>query len=213
VKSGLLQPKIAVPRLRMETVARLCRGVIFFFDRLLQRAYGVFEFDRHPDCILRISVDKAEDDRVLPDGTRLEAGDRVVEIHFWNERLAEIEEARAPGTPWVDCLENGLRLSIGRLTRYLEQNDSQGKVVACRGEISLAHPERFYDRLHGLGLTIIPMPAESRFERFRQKLENLYARVLAGIVHPVRHGPHGRQRMEVWISRQVMRQMYGSGTP
>ena len=64
-------------------------------DAILVRHHGVEIFADDPECILRASLRHLEAPVQLPDGTRLEAGSKVIEIHFWNEHLPVIEQEGA----------------------------------------------------------------------------------------------------------------------
>jgi hypothetical protein len=61
---------------------------------MLVRIYGVRSFTADPECILRIgSVPSILRQPVtLPDGTVLALGDKVIELHFWNEHLPVIND-------------------------------------------------------------------------------------------------------------------------
>jgi len=55
-------------------------------DRLRVR-HGVIEYTNSPECLFRIQLAASNDDYVLSDGTCIRAGDRVVNLHVWNEQF------------------------------------------------------------------------------------------------------------------------------
>lgn len=67
---------------------------IRLLDRLLRRAYGIYEYWSDPDCIFRLSISEADRRIELP-GFTLEKGARVVELHFWNEHMPRLPEGGA----------------------------------------------------------------------------------------------------------------------
>ena len=60
---------------------------IFALDTWLRRREGVFEYSHKPDCILRAQLGRLTTDVLLSDGTFGRSGDRVIDLHFWNEQI------------------------------------------------------------------------------------------------------------------------------
>ena len=60
--------------------------LVFALDRGLQRLQGIFEYTHKRDCFFRIRFNRLRTEVVLSDGTVGRRGDRVVELHLWNER-------------------------------------------------------------------------------------------------------------------------------
>src|ERR1700751_2639047 len=82
----------------MQHIATLLRGAdchrrpfwaksIFALDRRLQRRGGVFEYSDKSDCIFRVQLSRLPSDVLLSDGTFGHVGDRVIDLHFWNEQI------------------------------------------------------------------------------------------------------------------------------
>src|SRR5262249_23656906 len=55
-------------------------------DRLRLR-HGVVEYTRNPDCLFRIQLATSDDDYVLSDGACVRGGDRIANLHVWNEQF------------------------------------------------------------------------------------------------------------------------------
>jgi hypothetical protein len=55
-------------------------------DRLRVR-HGVIEYTNSPECLFRIQLAASNDDYVLSDGTCIRAGDRIANLHVWNEQF------------------------------------------------------------------------------------------------------------------------------
>jgi hypothetical protein len=70
---------------------------IFALDSQLRRREGVFEYSHKPDCIFRAQFSRLSSDVLLSDGTFGRLGDRVIDLHFWNEQsLSHLWQA----IPW-----------------------------------------------------------------------------------------------------------------
>ena len=77
-----------------EAVSRHTRPLwaefIFVLDRWLRRREGVFEYSHKPDCIFRAQLGRLSSDVLLSDGTFGRPGDRVIDLHLWNEQIPAI---------------------------------------------------------------------------------------------------------------------------
>jgi hypothetical protein len=86
---------------------------VLAIDAILVRRHGVEVFADDPECILRAGLRRLDTLTQLPDGTKVEAGLKVIEIHFWNEHLPVIEEEGADlrwGRQFGRRLAHSLRL-------------------------------------------------------------------------------------------------------
>src|SRR6516225_7861479 len=60
---------------------------IFTLDGWLRKREGVFEYCHEPDCIFRAQLGRLSSDVLLSDGTFGRPGDRVIDLHLWNEQI------------------------------------------------------------------------------------------------------------------------------
>ena len=108
----------------------LVRQFIRGIDWVLRRHYGVEIYSDHPDCLLRVSRGSSDVDIVLSDGTSIQAGDSLLDLHLWNERLASHVhplDDLARGRALLRYLRASLRLLnewVSRSTRLCEQNSA-----------------------------------------------------------------------------------------
>ena len=65
------------------------------FDAIIRTFYGLCEFTDDPACVLRVGLSPARAPVSLSDGTRVEIGELVGTLHFWNEHLPRFK----PGGP------------------------------------------------------------------------------------------------------------------
>jgi hypothetical protein len=109
---------------------------IFAFDRILQRRQGVFAYSHKPDCIFLAQVSRLSGDVLLSDGTSGRPGDRVIDLHLWNEHIAAAPvEGRS--------LAAGLRVnrdvakSLHELAQFLSRKPELSDVNIIRANINL----------------------------------------------------------------------------
>jgi len=57
------------------------------FDTWLRRRNGVYEYSAHPHCAFRMQIVCIRHDILLADGTHLHPGERVIDLHIWNEQF------------------------------------------------------------------------------------------------------------------------------
>ena len=60
---------------------------IFALDSWLRRRQGVFEYSHKADCIFRAQLSRLSNNVLLSDETFGRPGDRVIDLHFWNEQI------------------------------------------------------------------------------------------------------------------------------
>src|SRR2546421_7142682 len=61
--------------------------IVFGFDGLLRRRHSVIEYSTDPNCVLRINLGFLDRNLSFSDGTRASAGDRLIDLHLWNEQV------------------------------------------------------------------------------------------------------------------------------
>jgi hypothetical protein len=191
------------------------RAVVRRFDTLLRRQKLVQEFTQDEDCILRISLAVCKNDMELSDGTTIQSGERICELHFWNERLPSMPP-EGPELKW------GLRFyclavrSLRSMAAYIAAERSLEDVMAFRGEIALrggGDPIPLASVGAQMGFDVLNLTLQAgRCDRFRYFWENIYSWALMWTFNPgsLRGKRFLRlQRYELWISRQALLQRYG----
>jgi hypothetical protein len=109
----------------------LRRKFICGIDRIILREYGIEPFTYDPECILRIVKIRNSKIVSLSEGSIWEIGDPLIEIHLWNERLANFQPIDS-GLLWRRFLLNFFRSSLALLAEYIERSGL--KIVGIRGE-------------------------------------------------------------------------------
>jgi hypothetical protein len=146
-------------------------GSVGWADAMLRSYYGIYEFTDDPDCVLRVGLDQARAPAALSDGTRVERGELIGTLHFWNEHLPRYS-ARGPDLGWACAVRDRVICSLREFSEYIEREPSWCEVRAIRAETAwparLGAPQirrvfqrygfewvptdsSFLGRLHGLG--------------------------------------------------------------
>ncbi len=193
------------------------RRVIRSAESLLRRRNGIYEFTDDEECIFRLAVSAAVNPVRLSDGTTVQAGDAILDLHFWNEQVPMIPNGS--NLAWANLMKRRYRDSLALVADYVEREVSLDPVVAVRGTPSFStrlgtvQVVRFARRL---GFDVVDPGSGG---------------TLAGHVHEIFDGmalwgltytynPNGlrrqglqRHRHEVWISRAKLLELYGAGLP
>jgi len=109
---------------------------VFAFDSRLRRRNGVFDYFDSPDCILRVKLERAGRSIILPDGVRLDASDRIIELHFRNEYFPPMD-ANGATVAWARRVARHMDLSLKELYRYLQGRSDLDDVAAIRAVMLL----------------------------------------------------------------------------
>jgi hypothetical protein len=194
----------------------LVRALVYRFDVLLRRQARVHEFTDDEACILRIALRRWRRDLELPDGTRLRFGDRVCELHFWNEHIPPMPKG-GPDVRWAVRFHRLAVNSMTTLATYLSENQDLADVVALHGEIALSgegSPPSLADLARQLGFDVVNLTAGAgRWGRFAHFWENIYSWALMWAFNPatLRRKRFLRlQRYEFWISRAAFLRQFGT---
>ena len=193
------------------------RSLIYGLDALLRRSQGVFEFTDDPACILRISLARANSNQVLADGTRIEPGDLLVNIHLWNERLPRMPREGAD-LAWAQRMYRQFILSLRLLAKYIASNPGPAAARAIYGEPGLfttGSLDAGLGALTRLGFEIQrPRAAAGPWQRFAEFWQNLYSYALLWTFNPGSLWSRtfwGLERCQIWMSRATLERLYGPG--
>jgi YkoP-like protein len=194
----------------VEVGGRLGRRIVFGMDDHLRRLERIYSFSEDPDCVLRISLAASRKERVLGDRSIVRAGDPVVELHWWNERIARMA-ATGSSLRWGLEFYRHTYHSLIELAHYLDRTPALRDVVALHGEttfssdLSHRHHASAFRRL-GFELEILPStddPCEFLTLFFR----HLHVWALTWACNPASlrgKRPWRAVRSEVWISRNAL---------
>src|SRR5579871_6426980 len=80
-------------------------------DDRLRRWNRVFEYSEDPQCVFRMQMVRAGCDLTLADGIFLRAGDRLINLHLWNEQVPVMPSGR-PTVAWGRKLGAAMEQSL-----------------------------------------------------------------------------------------------------
>lgn len=186
----------------------ILRRTIFSIDWVLRRWYGVREFSATQDDLLRIAVQTAEHDLSLPDGTHIVAGDAILDLHIWNERVLRL--GRAGSTlGWATRVRRSIDHSLSHLATHITTEPSLQSCKALRAVAVFVagHGATTALGIAGrYGLTTLTQGAPAPLG------DTLVGFGLAWACNPhsLRGKPFRRVRNELWISRDAFLKRYAT---
>jgi len=200
----------ATPPLSTRMLRKLIRGV----DAWLRRGIGIVEFEQGEDALVRIGTGRAERAIELSDGTRLQPGDLLLELHFWNEHLMTLPSA-GPTLRWAVSTRRQVTRSLHRLAAYLQWAPDLREVKALRIRPAFAG--------RNLARNLTWIVAKHGFEsaedqrnpvrpmRAYRWLDSLWLWLLTWTFNPrsLRGRRFRRMRQEFWMSRGKFIARYG----
>lgn len=203
IVQGQIQRRINVGwKLAFQTRAGRARGFLLFWPFWEYVTRTIWQLQSIPDAsnhLLEVHFTHYTGRPiVLPDGTHVDRGDPVIELHFRNRAFLEVEED-APAWKYMQIIAQNLRA----LTNWTQEPDFPGNFKAIYG-VSL-----LYRGAPRLGFTVRQRPRNihARLERFFMTgLLVLYHR--RGGLRLLQGTTYGTFPQEVWMSRNTLLKYY-----
>jgi hypothetical protein len=187
---------------------------ILALDRRLRKRQGVFEYTANPACVFRLQISRCDRDRVLRDGTRLRAGQRFAQLHYWNEQMPPIPRS-GPTIAWGRELHRRIRLSLVELARFLRSRPDLADIEVVFGDVPSGVREKFgqIGRIMAhYGFEVIPEPQDlTPTQRLHRWGENVLISLIvfaqnAGALH---RNTLRRVRVPIYLSRRALEKLFG----
>jgi hypothetical protein len=184
-------------------------------DDVLRRSNRVNEYCTDPRCVFRMQLDRAEQDFVLADGTRVCHGDNIINLHLWNEHVPVIPPD-GPTVAWGRRMSSCMNFSMCRLAAYLACRSEFDRVAGVRFKTAVATASRTGQLLRIMqhfGFEIMPDAAAISWRRKLHEFgENILALLLLTAVNPesARLSVLWRVRSQVLLSRKEFERRYGA---
>src|SRR5690242_14820095 len=86
--------------------------------------------------VLRVGLGQARAQVSLSDGTRVEFGELVGTLHFWNEHLPRYS-SKGPNLGWACAVRNRVIYSLRAFSEYIDSEAAWQGVRAIRTETAL----------------------------------------------------------------------------
>ena len=190
------------------------RAMVCGLDSLLRRQGRVHEFTEDDECILRIALTTDKKDIELSDGTKVHAGDRICELHLWNEHVPPMP-ADGPDLRWGVRFYRLAVKSLRSLASHMETGELD-EIVALGGQMAFLEKGGspvLANVAAQLGFDVFNLTAQSgRWGRFRHFWENIFSWALMWTYNPgsLRGKRFLRlQRYRLWMSRSTLMERYG----
>ena len=186
-------------------------GSVSWCDAILRACYGVHEFTDDPACLFRIGLSKTRASLSLSDGTRIDTGETVGTLHFWNEHLPRYS-GDGPNFGWARAMRDQVVNSMCALADYVERERAWRQVQAFRAEAALT--SRRSSRLHRVirryGFEEIASD-RSLLRRAHDLGDDFLLWGLTRAFNPAAlpRLPFLRDHRELWISRASLLRHYG----
>jgi hypothetical protein len=184
------------------------------FDAWLRRRNGVYEYSNHPQCAFRMQIVYVREEILLADGTHLRPGDRIIELHIWNEQFPRFSPSGAT-LSWARQVSRCVDTSLRELARHLAAAPDLTDVRAIRADTRLADRSTTPQLLRicrRFGLQRGPdLGRPSLSESLRRLGENIFIALLvlarnAGAFRPDRIW---RDRVQMFLPRADLERRYG----
>lgn len=197
-------PRASIP-------GRCLRRLVDTTDRILRRLHGIIEFEAQRDGLFRIEFGRVEREIFLSDGTHLDRGEAVIELHLWNEQILPAPEGGAD-LAWAVRIRRQTLASLRRLALHLREDGRLSTVQAIRMQPAAPgwRPDNSFARvLMKIGFEPVEEAAqdEGGLHRF---LDDLWLWLLAWSHNPriLRGRQFRRKRRTFWISRRRFLALY-----
>ncbi|MFT3977725.1 MAG: hypothetical protein QM688_11505 [Sphingomonas bacterium] len=116
------------------------RAAVRSLDRFLSRLGGVEEYGACEECLFRIARTRLRGPVGPACPVRdLDAGDLVLDLHLWNERLPRAG-ATGPDLAWAVAFRRRMRQSFRELAGYVGRHPELAEVRAVRAHCAIASP-------------------------------------------------------------------------
>lgn len=184
-------------------------------DAHLRHAQDIREYTTCPECVFRIQIIPSGRDVALADGTQLRRGERVIDLHLWNEHIPAMPP-QGPTLAWARHADHCVDVSLRELARYLAARPSLADIRAFRANMSFGTAERS-DQIARLvkrfGFEMVPAPPpQTLFARLHRLGENILIAmlVLARNAVAFRANTLWRGRTLAYLSRRELERRYGT---
>jgi hypothetical protein len=187
---------------------------IFALDTRLQRRLAVIEYSAHPSCIFRLGIARARRELTLYDGTHMQPGDRVVELHFWNEHMPPVPPNGAT-IRWARGVQQNAIVSLRELALYLAKRPDLHdiNVICADAPFGTLAQSRQVARMMGYfgfeaSAAHEPLSVGERIHRFGENIL-ISLTVFAQNAAALRLDTLRRVRVPIYLSRRTLDEKFG----
>jgi len=190
-------------------------GIVFGLDGWLRERRSVTEYTHDRRCILRVQIGRLDQDVALADGTSARAGERVVDLHLWNEQIPPMPSCGA-SIAWARQMHVCFRHSLQELARYLAARPGFDDIGVLRADMTLGAPEQHRQMVRLMSRYGFEPVAAATTATVRERVHRLGENVLISLMvlangAALRSDILRRGRTQVLMSRPALERRYGAG--
>lgn len=196
---------------RRGVAGRWFGAAVFALDSRLRRAQGIFEYSTEPGCLFRVRRTVADQPVAFPEGTHLEVGDSILDLHIWNEHMPPIGR-QGPTVAWARQFRQAIDRSLRALADHLRHNPDLDDINAIRADMRLRSTERHEQLAKIVGhYGFHWVPADGRPSRRLRRLGErilMFLLVVASNPYAARATVFRREPTVAYLSRRVLERRY-----
>src|SRR5262249_55637306 len=126
---------MASQRSRARSAHPWLHRLVFRLDACLRRWTLVTEYSPDPRCLFRVRLGHLDQDVALPDGTIAHAGDRVIDLHLWNEHVPLMPKQGAT-IAWARRMCFCIEVSLRELAKHLMARPELDDISVIRANVT-----------------------------------------------------------------------------
>lgn len=187
---------------------------IFALDGWLRRRQAVVDYSSHPSCLFRLSVARSPRTLTLRDGTRLRTGERMIQLHFWNEHIPPVPQNGAT-IRWARQMQKSISISFTELARYLSLRADLRDISVICGDVPSATRAQWQQIEYIMGYygfeTVMEAERLPLWQRVHRLGENILISLMifAQNAAALRLDTLMRVRVPIYLSRRDLERKFG----
>lgn len=190
-------------------------GIIFALDTRLRRGHEILEYSTHPSCIFRLEIGRSRRALALRDGTRLQLGQRIAQLHFWNEHIPPMPQNGAT-IRWARRMQQSIAISLRELARFLSSRPDLRDISVICGDVPSGTRAQSRQIAHIMGYYGFEARNDNEALPIRERLHRFGENILISLVvfaqnaAALRLDTLNRVRVPIYLSRQTLEQKFGN---
>ena len=187
--------------------------LVFALDARLRHFHQVSEYTTDPDCVFRVHLSQTEHSFDLADGTLVRSGDRLLNLHLWNEHIPPVPPA-GPTIAWARRFCRDLEVSVRDLANYCVTHPELNDVVAIGANMVQATRDQRAQLMSIMSRFGFAPPRDTECAGLEASLRRLGENILISAMvlaqNPVvfRSDTFWRVRTPVFVSRAALVERY-----
>jgi hypothetical protein len=196
----------------------MLKMLVTAIDRRLRSRQGIVEYSTSPLCIFRMQVVTNRRDLALTDGTFISAGDRLIDLHLWNEQIPPFPP-EGPTISWARRTSSAIEMSLRELAAFLARRSCFHDIAAISANLAFSTAEES-DRIASLAARYgfrcasnISVSNRSLSQSLHLFGENILISMIVFCRNPaaLRKSSLRRERVQMFLPRPELTRRFGTG--